>query len=219
MHLPRTAKVSGAVIAIGLLPMVAFSIWRSTLNTVPVEKPIALSVGHIRQDFDVNFTSAYRMEIEAERKLPHETLQCLLGIRDYIPKGQCENIPSVLRFDWVLTEDGKTVKVGSSGSIVGGAYTDATVANQFAWFDGKRGSHYTLDLNILQDGSALSIAKPKLRIGVDESVYEGFIFLELATFGWAVLGCLIGGVILLVSFIQTRRNERVAEAGKSSLAP
>ncbi|MGA9393309.1 MAG: hypothetical protein WBV69_22965 [Candidatus Sulfotelmatobacter sp.] len=199
VHLPRAAKVGLTVL---------FAIWRSTLNTVPVEKPISLSVGHTRETFAVNFTGTYRLEIEAERKLPHATLQCLLGIRDYIPEGQCKNIPPVLRFDWVLTEDGKTVKAGSSDSSVGGVFTDATVANQFAWLDGKRGHHYTIDLSVLQDGSELSIANPKLRIGVDESVYEGFIFLELITFGWAILGCLIGGVILLISFLRARKNKR-----------
>jgi hypothetical protein len=57
-------------------------------------------------------------------------------------------------------------------------------------------------------GSELSIANPKLRIGIDESVYEGFIFLALITFGWAILGCLIGGVILLISFLRARKNKR-----------
>jgi len=234
MPLPRTAKVGLAVIAIGLLPIVAFSIWRATLNTVPVKKPISLAVGHLRESFTVNFTGLYTMRIEVERKLPHATIQCLLGISDYVPEGQCNNIAPVLKLTWALTHDGQAVKtwttrmytpnglterIGSSSEHVAAAYTNDTVAAEFAYFEARRGERYTLNMDILEDGSALSVTNPKLRIGVDESVYEGFISLELITFGWAVLGCLIGGVTLLVSLLRARRNKRMSVAAKSSPAP
>jgi hypothetical protein len=161
-------------------------------------------VGHLRQPFTVNLTDSYTIRIEADRKLPHETLQCLLGIRDYIPQGQCKNIRPALNITWTLLEDGQTIKTGSSATAVGGAYGNDTVANQLAWFDGKRGRHYALDMDVLEDGAALSVANPKLRIGVDESVYEGFIFIALLVFVWAVVGCIVGGSMLLGSVLNPR---------------
>ena len=37
---------------------------------------------------------------------------------------------------------------------------------RFASFEGKRGQQYTLDMDFSQDGSKLSVANPKLRVGV-----------------------------------------------------
>jgi hypothetical protein len=165
MHVSRPYAVGLAIIAVGLFPLIGLSIWRATLNTVPVYKPVSLSVGHLRQSFKVNFSGTYTMRIEVERKLPHRTIQCLMGIRDYVPEGECRNITPVLNFTWTLTQDGRTLKSGSSTSATGGAYTNDTVADQFAGFEGKRGQHYTLDMDILEDGSTLSVANPKLRIG------------------------------------------------------
>jgi hypothetical protein len=210
MSLSRAAKTSLVAVAIGLLPVTVFSIWNATLKTVPVEEPISLSVGHIQESFPVNFTAEYIIAIEVERKLPHETLQCLLGlgIRDYVHEGQCKNIPSVLHFNWTLAEDGRNLKTGSSDSIIGGGYTDATVENEFGWFEGKRGRHYVLDLNILQDGSVLSVGKPKLRIGVHSSVNEDLAVFGLMTFAWAVSCCLIAALVFAISFIAGRRKNR-----------
>jgi len=209
MVLSRPAKIGLAVIAIGLLPMIVFFVWYAHIKTVPVDKPISLSVGHIREPFSLNFTSSdYRMGIEVERKLPHETLQCLLGIKDYVPEGQCKSIPPVLHFNWTLTQNGRILESGSSDSILGGAYTDATVENQFGSFDGKRGQRYVLDLNILQDGSALSVAKPKLVIGVSGFVNEDLAVGGLITLAWALFWCFTGALIWLILLIAARRKKK-----------
>jgi hypothetical protein len=209
MKTQRSLRIGLAIISVGLFPLLVLGIWRATLDTVPVSRPVSLSVGHVRQPFTVNFTGSYTIRIEAERKLPHETLQCLLGIRDYVPEEQCKNIAPALNITWTLLQDGQTIKTGSSATAVGGAYGNYTVANQLAWFDGKRGHHYVLDMDVLADGSALSVAKPKLRIGVDESVYEGFIFMELLVFVWAIVGCLVGGAVLLGFSLSARRKQKL----------
>jgi len=207
MKLWRGSKIGLAIISVGLFPLLVLGIWRATLNTVPVSKPVSLTVGKLRQPFTVNFSGSYTIRIEAERKLPHETLQCFLGIRDYVPEGQCKNIAPALNITWTLTQDCQTIKTGSSATAVGGAYTNNTVANQFGWFDGKRGDNYVLEIDILKDGSALSIANPKLKVGVDESVYEGFMFMDMLVFAWAILGCLVGGLVLMGSVLSARRKQ------------
>jgi len=209
MEMRRNSKVGLAIVAVGFFPLLALGIWRATLNTVPVAKPVLLSVGHVRQPFTINFTGPYTIGIEAERKLSHETLQCLLGIHDYVPEGQCKNIAPALNITWTLRQDGQTIKTGSSATAVGGSYTSETVENELAGFDGKRGHSYVLDMDILADGSALSIANPKLRIGVDGSVYEGFIFMELLVFAWAIVGCVIGSLVWVGSILGARRKQRL----------
>jgi hypothetical protein len=156
------------------------------------------------------------MEIEAERKLPYETLQCLLGVEDsYTPVGQCKDIPPALNFSWRLTRDGQTVSSGSSAKIVGGAYSDATIATEFASFEGKRGEQYTLDMDFPQDGSKLSITHPKLHIGVDAFTSEDLMVLDLMSFAFAVVCCLIGGTMVLVSIAALRKN-KLAEVRDAS---
>lgn len=209
MQLPRTAKIGLAIVLAGILEPITFSIWHATIRFVPVYKTISLAPGHLRQPFSLNFSSDYVMEIEVERKLPHETLQCLLGVEDsYTPAGQCKDIPPALDFSWTLILNGQTVLTGSSAKIVGGSYTDATVASEFASFEGKRGQQYTLDMDFLQDGSKLSVANPKLRIGVDGMTYEDFLVFDLMAFAFAVICCLIGGAMFLISIAALRRKKK-----------
>ncbi len=205
----RYFKIGIGFILAGLLPFSILSLWRATLNTVPVLKPISLSVGHIRQPFTVNFTGTYTVRIEVERKLPFETLQCLMGVgvRERLPEGQCKNIPAVLSASWTLTDSGQIIKAGTSATADGGAYANDSIADELGWFEGKRGHHYVLDMDILQDGSALTITNPKLRVGIDEAVYEGFMLEDVVVFGWAVLACVIGGSLLVFSLSRRRRRQ------------
>jgi len=211
VQLPRIAKIGLAIAVVGILAPITLSVWHATIHFVPVYRTIALAPGHLRQPFTLNFSGFYVMEIEVERKLPHETLQCLLGVEDsYTPAGQCRDIPPVLNFSWKLTRDGQTILTGSSAKIVGGAYSDATVASELASFEGKRGQRYTLDMDFLQDGSKLSVANPKLRIGVDGLTYEDFMVFDLMSLAFAVICCLIGGAMFLVSNAALRRKKKQA---------
>jgi hypothetical protein len=182
----------------------------ATIRFVPVYEPIALTPGHLRRPFTLNFSGPYVMEIEAERKLPHETLQCLLGLQNEVYDGHCRDIASVLQFSWKLTSTGQTVQSGSSAKVVGGAYSDDTVASEFASFVGRRGQQYTLDMDFSQDGSKLSVAEPKLRIGVHGTVYEDFIVFDLMSLAFAAICCVVGGAMFLISVTALRRRNKRA---------
>ena len=215
MQLPRTAKIGLAIVVVGILAPITLSIWKATIHFVPVYEPIALTPGHLQQPFTLNFSGFYVMEIEAERKLPHETLQCLLGLQDEVHDGHCRDIASVLQFSWKLTSNGHTIQTGSSAKIIGGSYTDDTVASEFASFKGRRGQQYTLDMDFLQDGSKLSVANPKLRIGVDGMTYEDFMVFDLMSLAFAVICFLIGSTTFLVSNAALRRK-RKQEAARNT---
>ena len=129
MSLSRYSKAGVGFLLAGLLPVLILSLWRATLNTIPVLKPISLSVGHITQPFTVNFTGTYTVRIEADRKLPFETLQCLLGVglQERLPEGQCKKIPAVLNASWTLTESGQIIKAGTSPTADGGVYANDSI--------------------------------------------------------------------------------------------
>jgi hypothetical protein len=219
VQLPRTARIGLVIVTIGLLVPLAVAIWHATINFVPVYRPIAVTPGHLQQSFTPKFSALYVMEIEAERKLPHETLQCLLGLQDSgITAEQCRDIPPVLGFSWRLTRNGQTVSTGSSAKIDGGAYTDATVASEFGSFEGQRGAQYTLDMDFFQDASKLSVAQPKLRIGVSGSAYEDLIAVDLFSLAFGVLCCLIGGLMFFVSRSALRRQSKAAARSASKSA-
>lgn len=206
MSLSRYSKVGVGLLLAGLLPVLILSLWRATLNTIPVLTPISLSGGHIAKSFTINFTGTYTVRIEVERKLPFDTLQCLLGVgaQEALPEGQCKNIPTALNASWTVTENGQIIKAGASATADGGVYANDSIANELGWFEGKRGHHYVLDMNILQDGSALAVTNPKLRVGIDEAVYEDSVFADLLVFGWAVLTCVIGASLLVFSVVRGR---------------
>jgi hypothetical protein len=56
-----------------------------------------------------------------------------------------KNIAPALNITWTLRQDGQTIKTGSSATAVGGSYTNETVENELAGFDGKRGHRYVLE--------------------------------------------------------------------------
>ena len=109
-----------------------------------------------------------------------------------------------------LARDGQTVQSGSSAKIVGGDYANDTVASEFASFDGRRGQQYTLDMDFLQDGSKLSVANPKLRIGVDGFTYEDLMVLDLMSLAFAAICCLVGIPMFFFSIAARGRKSKKA---------
>src|ERR1700693_5033534 len=73
------AKVGAGFILSALAAMSVWAIWSETRTWVPVDMPVSLAVGHIRtREFKINQNAFYEMEIEAERNIPFQTLNCLL---------------------------------------------------------------------------------------------------------------------------------------------
>src|SRR6266581_2446344 len=141
----------------------------------------------------------------------------LLGLQNsYLQAGQCKDIAPVLNFSWKLTRDGQVVQTGSSAKIVGGSYTDLTVASEFASFEGKRGQQYTLDMDFLQDGSKLSVANPKLRIGVDGITYEDFMVFDLMSLAFAAVCSVVGILMFLKSVARGRKSKQAAVGNATS---
>src|SRR5437588_12353756 len=100
--------------AVGVLVPLAFTFWYFHFHWVLVDKTVSLVPGQVEVEFIPNFEGHYVSGIKVQRKLPFETLQRLLGEKNYIPASQCKAVPAALQFKWQLSTDGHAVQQGAS---------------------------------------------------------------------------------------------------------
>jgi len=149
--------------------------------------------------------SVYWIQILAERRFDFDGVPCLLGLFD------CPNAPGVVRASWVLSDDGKVVARGISDEAQGMLGGTETMGREIGTFDAKKGAHYVLDVDVLEDGSRLNAGHPRLQIvelgGLDRE-YESW---HIADF-WVPFFLLAGAALLIGSIIQQRTERRSADA-------
>jgi hypothetical protein len=175
--------------------------------------PISLRGGHVRtREFKVNLKALYIVEIEVEKKIPYETLNCLLGIEDINPD-KCKNNASVVNVSWVLSSQGAVVALGSTIESKGGSWTKDIIARQIGSFQSEKGRQYTLDVNVLADGSSLTEGNPRLKVGVHPMYYENVAFADIPFLLVTVVLIVIGTIMLVASTLRERRRLKPAAEG------
>jgi hypothetical protein len=198
------------VIVIGLALYGGWLFWSETRTWIPVSMPVSLKAGHVRtREFKVNLKSVYIVEIEVERKIAYETLNCLLGV-GHSHSGGCENTPSVVNVSWVLSSEGAVVALGSTIESKGGSSTNNTISRQIGSFQSEKGRRYTLDINVLADGSSLAGGNPRLIVGVHPMYYESVAFAGISVLLVTVILIVIGTIMLVASTLRERRRSRQA---------
>jgi hypothetical protein len=199
MQISRTAKQGLATAVLGVVAPLGLFVW-STMAYRSVHQPILLVPGRVQQDFNVNFNATYVIGIEAERKLPSPTLDRLLGVADFEPKGSCSYTPSVLSVSWILKSDGTLINTSSYAKTPVGAWSKNSIKADLAWFKGQRGKQYTLDLDIAQDGTQLAVTKPMLDVEVDNWDYQDILFpWSIGSVAFAICLVYVGGKKYLVA--------------------
>jgi hypothetical protein len=185
------------LIAVGVLVPLVFILWYSHVRWVLVDKSVPLVPGRVEVEFSPNFEGSYVSGIRVQRKLPFETLQCLLGEKNHIPLFQCKDLPAVLQFKWQLKTDGHVVQQGTSDKQLLGAYANDFIEMEFLYFEAKRGQHYSLELEFTEKGSELAVTNPRLRVAVEswDSFDTAMGLLWALLFG-AI--CVLPGIVLLV---------------------
>ena len=192
----RKGRLGIALIIAGLVLFVGRVAWFRTRTCVPVRMPISLSVGHIRtSEFKLNLRKLYLIEIEVQKRLPFDTLDCILGIGDAI-SGKCDNIPSVVNASWSLSTAGVTIGSGSSTEGRGGAWTDNTAARLLGSFIAEPGRLYTLEVDVLANGSFLNQTNPQLKVEVDPRYYEESALWDIPVFLASAVLVVVGVRIL-----------------------
>jgi hypothetical protein len=138
--------------------------WRKARDKagLPVDLPLPTSAHVINTgDFSVTEDADYLVAISAERTIPLDALDCLLGID--APYYKCRDAPSAFNAVWELSANGREVAHGSSSAERVAFWSDR-VGRGIGRFAAKRGQRYRLDVQFLSDTSPLNSARPHIQV-------------------------------------------------------
>ncbi len=173
----RTKTVGLACVGIGIAVYGIWALWLSSRTNHPVDVPISMVPGHVRtREFKTNLNAPFTIDIEVQKTIPFDTLNCLLGTSMgtmTTALQECPDRPSVVKASWVLTSDGRVVAQGSSDDYRSGAWMNDSISRELGHFQSQNGRKYVLDVNVLADGAALAPGNPRLKVEVHPEVYEG----------------------------------------------
>jgi hypothetical protein len=80
-RLSRQTWIGIALMAVGLFVFGGWGIWFFVVVGYPVSMPVSLAVGEVRTpEFRAYVNEYYSINIVAKKHLPHEVLDCMLGI-------------------------------------------------------------------------------------------------------------------------------------------
>jgi len=188
-------------------------LWLSTRANRPVNIPISMAVGHVRTPiFKVNRNAIYEIEIEVQKAIPFETLNCLLGTAmgsNSTTLQECPDRPSVVKVSWVLSSEGQNLARGSTDDFRSGAWGNESISRSLGTFRSQSGRPYVLDVDVLADGSALGAGNPHLKVEVSSVVAEDEIVGSAILLVAVMVAVLVGVILLLVSFFRTRRARNI----------
>jgi hypothetical protein len=214
MPLSRTNLVGIALTAGGIALYGTWAIWLATRTNRPVDDPISMAIGHVRtRDFKVNLNALYTIDIEVLKKIPFDTLNCLLGLGMSFTSSalqECPNRPSVVKATWTLSSDGQTVANGSSDDARLGSWGNDSISRILGSFHGENGRRYVLDVDVLADGSSLALGNPRLKVEVHPMFYEDVMVGGAAVSLTALVLVLIGGILLVISSVKNRHTRNVS---------
>ncbi len=214
MPLCRTKLAGLALVASGVALFGIWAIWLATRTERPIDVPISMAVGHVRTgEFKVNLNALYIIEIEVQKKIPFDTLNCLLGLGTSSTSSalqECPDRPSVVKASWTLTSGGRTVTSGSSDDDREGDWGNDSISRILGSFHSEDGRRYVLDVNVLADGSSLALGNPRLKVRVHPMFYEDVMVGGAAISLIALVLVLIGGILLVVSFVKSRHIRKVS---------
>jgi hypothetical protein len=213
MALRRTKLAGFSFVLVGIGLYGTWAIWLATRTDRPVDVPISMAIGHLRtREFKINLNALYTIDIEVQKIIPFDTLNCLLGTamgRTSTALQECPDRPSVVKASWVLASNGQTVARGSSDDYRSGAWMNNAVSRELGHFRSQSGRRYVLDVDVLVDGSSVAPGNPRLKVEVHPMFYEdvmvGGAILSLT----ALVLVLIGAILLVISFVKNRRSRNV----------
>lgn len=141
-----------------------------------VDMPISLAVGAVRTPEFPVVAAGYVIEIQVEKPLPFDQIQCMLGFAQMVPNGCAATYP-VIQGDWAVSTEGRIVAKGLVESPTHGKWTNSHVYRYLdipecdarlpsgvarCGFLGEAGRYYVLEARFTRDVSALDVAHPHL---------------------------------------------------------
>jgi hypothetical protein len=208
MQMKTKAGLALVILGIGISGV--WSWWKKTRNFAPVNLPISLSTGQsIISEFKLNFDGLYLIEIQAQKTVPLETLDCWMGLE--VNPARCKGMPPAVAANWVLLSNGREICRGSSRNEHSAAVVSATVSRGIGEFQGQAGQEYELQVTFMADGTSLAAAHPRLKVAVASIAYADLQSARVLVFSMAFICVLFGMILVAIACYANRR--RAAGAG------
>jgi hypothetical protein len=204
-----------ALLLLGIAIFARWSWWKKTRNFVPVNTAISLAAGQtISSEFKLNFDGLYLIEIQAQKTLPPDELDCRMGLEASLAR--CKDTPPALAANWSLSSHGQEIRKGSSTEEHRATVEPETVSRAIGEFQGKAGQEYKLQVTSRGDGGRLAPASPRLRVTVASIAYSDLQSANVLAFSMAFI-CVLFGLILLAiaSYAKGRGTDRPANDNNS----
>ena len=152
----------GGVLGVGLLgPKALAGMWWGGRKPA-VDMPVSLAVGTVRTPEFLVKREPYLIMIRAEKTLPFDELNCMLGLTTALPDPKCNKEP-LLQTDWTVWDTGHLVDRGSAHRRDGrGGWADDSIDRYLGDFVGEAKKRYMLEGKFTKDGSALNVTNPHL---------------------------------------------------------
>ena len=181
------ALILGAALAIFASALVVSNWYQWRILALPVDLKLGVTrSAEFRVDQNVN----YLVELEVERNIPFDELNCMIGES----RKPCSVKP--VDIHWRLLNGPKEMAAGSSGNQTGGGY-GTTITKTLGRFEGSPRTPYTLEVISFVDGSALAPANPRIVVQVHPMDYKGhYVIAQLMVMG--AIGIAAGGLIWLL---------------------
>jgi hypothetical protein len=201
MRLTGPVKAGLVLVALGVATLAGIAIWIKTARTTVADFPISIHPGTVNQEFIADYDAMYVMSVRFDRNISHTRAVCFLGGQELDQSLDCKDSPPLLKFSWQIFRDGQQMGTSGTSAITGsGPMNDVTIVG----FPTEKKHRYTLALTSQQDAGSLQIPRPRVRVELSPFNKEDFIF-AAATFQFlGLVLCVIGVMILLVSFVRSK---------------
>jgi hypothetical protein len=214
MQMTRNCGIGSALIILSILSWGIWTIWRESRTWCLVNsEPISVTQGrHFgTEEFASNLNAQYEIRILLDNRFPHhgklqrldEGVACSLGVQDY-PK--CTATP-ILHMYWKLLRNGKVIRQGDSDNRVGyGGYSPSEIQRGIGMFRVPKGRGYRIEVGVLRGDERLTSMRPRLSVCASDPIIESTLVLSYFLNWVCPCVALIGGLIVLGSFIMQRRH-------------
>lgn len=152
----------GGALGVGLLGPRAWAGICWDCRKPAVDMPVSLALGTVRTAEFLVKHQPYLIMIRAEKLLPFEDLNCMLGLATALPGPKCNQEP-LLQTDWTVWDNGRVVDHGTVHGRDGkGGWAQHSIDRFLGHSVGEAKKKYLLEVKFTKDGSALNVTNPHL---------------------------------------------------------
>ena len=191
------------ILVVGLCALSVALFLRNVYRSEPMSFPFNLRPGTTASPlFRLDANGNYLVELEAERTLPFDQLNCLLGVSPGITE-PCE-FASPVDISWRVISRNEIVAKGWSRERASGAWGDR-VSRTLGSFPGKKGNEYVLHVESMKDTSELSDANPRIVVRMHPLQTKSYVVIGQSLLWFGVAATLAG--LLWFSFGRNRSQQ------------